>query len=299
MTRLTEAAYAKVNLCLFLGGTRSDGRHELVTLFESVGLQDELVITSAPGGADEVLCPGVESPNLVEAALAGLRAAGWSAPPVRVRISKRIPVAAGLGGGSADAAALLRCAPRLGTVVPERVQALAASLGADVPSQVLPGPAIGTGAGEVLQPVGELAPHALLLLPQAVALSTPDVYAEADRLGLARAPAELAALRSELVASLSRGSLDRMPPGQLVLNDLQPAALSLCPRIGPALAAALESGADQAIVCGSGPTVIGIYRGDQTIERARASAQEMRRQFPKAAAVLPTSFPSGTIHRLP
>jgi 4-diphosphocytidyl-2-C-methyl-D-erythritol kinase len=302
MSALTEAAYAKVNLCLFLGGTRADGRHELVTLFESVSLQDDLVISEAPGGADEVLCPGVEGPNLVDRALAGLRAEGWDAPPVRVEITKRIPVAAGLGGGSADAAALLRCAPRLATVSPERVRALAASLGADVPSQLRPAPAIGTGAGEIVTAVGELSAHALLLLPQEAALSTPDVYAEADRLGLARAPEELAALRSELEAALGGGSGTEgvaTLPENLVRNDLQPASLSLCPGIGAALAGALEGGADQAIVCGSGPTVIGLFWGDRGIDRARASAQKLRGRFPLATAVFPTSLPSGTIEGEP
>jgi 4-diphosphocytidyl-2-C-methyl-D-erythritol kinase len=294
MTRLTEAAYAKVNLCLFLGGARADGRHELVTLFESVGLCDELEITPQPGGSDKVLSPGVKGPNLVTDALAGLRAAGWDAPPLRVRITKRIPVAAGLGGGSADAAALLRCAPRLGAVEPERVRALAASLGADVPSQLRPRPAIGTGAGEILQPVGELAGHALLLLPQAAWLSTARVYAEAERLGLPRERHELDALRARLQA----GTREPRLPAELVLNDLQPASLSLCPEIGDALTAAIEAGADQAIVCGSGPTVIGIYWGDQGIERAGDGAQKLRRRYPGAAAVLPTSLPSGTIEGL-
>lgn len=302
MSVLTEAAYAKVNLCLFLGGTRADGRHELVTLFESVSLQDDLVISAAPGGADEVLCPGIDGTNLVDAALAGLRVAGWSAPPVRVEITKRIPLAAGLGGGSADAAALLRCAPRLAPVARERVRALAASLGADVPSQLQPAPAIGTGAGEILTAVGELAAHALLLLPQAAALSTPEVYAEADRLGLGRAPEELAALGSELEAALGGGSGvegGAMLPANLVRNDLQPASLSLCPGIEDALAGALEGGADQAIVCGSGPTVIGLFWGDRGIDRARQSAQKLRGRFPLARAVFPTSLPSGTIEGEP
>ncbi len=109
-------AYAKVNLCLFVGPTRSDGRHELVTLFESAGPEDELVITSLASGPDEVVCPGVAGENLVAAALAALRESGWDAPPVRVEITKRIPVAAGLGGGSADAAAVLRYAERIAPV---------------------------------------------------------------------------------------------------------------------------------------------------------------------------------------
>ena len=105
----SERAPAKINLCLYLGPTRDDGRHELVTLFDAVSLYDDLAVTEAPG--DEVLCEDVSGPNLVAEALGALREAGWGAPPVRVSIAKRIPVAAGMGGGSADAAALLRLAP--------------------------------------------------------------------------------------------------------------------------------------------------------------------------------------------
>ena len=115
--RLTARAPGKLNLCLFLGEPRADGRHELVTLFESVSLADELQLTVVPdSAADEIVCPGVEGPNLAARALAELRARGWDAPPVQIEIHKRIPVAAGMGGGSADAAAVLRLARRLAPV---------------------------------------------------------------------------------------------------------------------------------------------------------------------------------------
>ena len=114
MTPLRELAPAKINLCLFLGPTRADGRHELVTLFDSVTLYDELSVE--PAGSDHVACQGVAGPNLVGDALSALRAAGWDGPPVHVEIDKRIPVAAGMGGGSADAAAMLRVAVRLAPV---------------------------------------------------------------------------------------------------------------------------------------------------------------------------------------
>ena len=133
-----ERAYAKINLCLFLGPTRADGRHQLVTLFDSVGLADELVVTESADGADHVLCDGVSGPNLVADALVALRATGWAPPPLTVTIDKRIPVAAGLGGGSADAAAMLRCAPRLAPVSAAALGSIAARLGADVPGQLRP-----------------------------------------------------------------------------------------------------------------------------------------------------------------
>jgi 4-diphosphocytidyl-2-C-methyl-D-erythritol kinase len=90
-----------------------------------------------------------------------------------------------------------------------------------------------------------------------------------------------------------------MLPENLVRNDLQPASLSLCPGIEAALAGALEGGADQTIVCGSGPTVIGLFWGDRGIDRARKSAHELRGRFPLATAVFPTSLPSGTIEGEP
>jgi 4-diphosphocytidyl-2-C-methyl-D-erythritol kinase len=275
-----ELAPAKINLCLFLGPTRADGRHELVTLFDSIGLADELEVVGAD--RDEVVCEGVAGPNLVADALAALRAAGWDAPPVRVRIHKRIPVAAGMGGGSADAAAMLRLAPRLAPVAVPVLARIAARLGADVPAQLHPGPSLGTGAGDVVAAVSPLPPYGVLVLPQPFALSTADVYGEADRLGLARPAAELAARRSELAAALPA-----VVPPELIVNDLARAALSLRPQIAAALDRARDAGADQAIVCGSGPTSIGIFWGADGGDRARDAATRLASAHPGAGAAIP------------
>ena len=99
-------APAKLNLGLYLGRPRPDGLHELCSLFEPLALADLLRLEEAE--RDEVICPGVEGENLAARALAALRERGWDAPPLRIEIEKRTPVAAGLGGGSADAAAVLR-----------------------------------------------------------------------------------------------------------------------------------------------------------------------------------------------
>lgn len=289
--KLAARAPGKVNLCLFLGGPRDDGRHELVTLLQSVSLADELMLRTIPGAdADEVVCAGVEEPNLVLRALQRLRARGWDAPPVRIEIRKHVPIAAGMGGGSADAAATLRLAQQMGRITDGLVAELARELGADVPSQLAPGLVLGTGAGDVIEPVGPLAPHALLILPQAKALSTADVYREADRLGLPRGPAELASRGSELRASL-RSDAD-LPPGLLV-NDLQPAAIALCPEIETALDAARDSGAEPAIVCGSGPTVIGLYWGVDAPARAATASGMLAKRFPGAASAIPVSAEFG------
>ena len=273
-------AYAKINLCLFLGPMRSDGRHELVTVFDSVGLCDEL--TFARATADRVLCDGVQGPNLVADALVALRGAGWEAPPLEVTIEKRIPVAAGMGGGSADAAAMLRAAPRLAPVDDGTVSEIAARLGADVPSQLRGGPSLGTGAGERIEPLAPLAPYGVLVIPQPFVLSTADVYRESDRLGLPRPREELDRLRTSLLAELPQ----RLTP-ELMVNDLQPASLSLAPRISAALDAAAGAGAYRALVCGSGPTVIGVFEGADGDRRADLAASALSDVFPGTIATGP------------
>jgi 4-diphosphocytidyl-2-C-methyl-D-erythritol kinase len=284
--RLRAFAPAKINLCLFLGAVRADGRHELVTLFESISLADELELSAAE--RDEVVCPGVDGPNLVDGALAALRDGGWTAPPVRIEILKRIPVAAGLGGGSADAAAALRLADAVQPLPEGLAERVARSLGADVPSQLVPGVSIGTGAGETVEPRPALAPHAFVIVPQDFQLSTADVYREADRLRLARQPADLAERRRAVEAAATDGA--RLP-NALAMNDLGRAALSLAPRINHALAALRDAGAEQILVCGSGPTSAGIYWGEDAARRAQAAAAG----FPLTAIPAVPSPASGTM----
>jgi 4-diphosphocytidyl-2-C-methyl-D-erythritol kinase len=256
-------------------------------VFDSVRFTDELIVAESESGLDEVVCAGVTGSNLVADALAGLREAGWAAPPVRVEIWKRIPVAGGMGGGSADAAAMLRCAPRMAPIDPDVAQRIAASLGADVPSQLVPGPSLGTGAGEMIEPIGSLGHYAVLVLPQPFALSTADVYREADRLGVGRPADELTALGERVRAALD--GRDRVLPDELAVNDLQAASLSLRPELEEVLVAAREAGADRAMVCGSGPTVIGIFLGEGAGAQARAAAADsvLRAKYPGVAGASP------------
>jgi 4-diphosphocytidyl-2-C-methyl-D-erythritol kinase len=285
MTTVREQAFAKVNLSLLLGGSRADGRHKLVTMIESVDLADELIVTPSEDGRDEVICPGVTGTNLVGDAIAALRAAGWAAPPLHVEIDKRIPVAAGMGGGSADAAALLRMAAELAPVEPGVVAAIAAGLGSDVPSQLDPGPSLGIGAGELVRLVPDLDTHALVVLPQPFALSTADVYREADRLALSRGDDELAGLQFELESFLAvSGSI--LPP-ELAVNDLERASVSLRPEIAAAIGAVAETGATYVLVCGSGPTVIGVFWGAASPANADAACDRLRERFPLVVAARP------------
>jgi len=283
--RLRALAPAKLNLGLFLGGVRqSDRRHELVTVFQSLSLADVLIATE--GDADEVICPGVVGGNLAADALAALRARGWDGPPLRIEIEKRIPVAGGMAGGSADAAAALRLALAFLPGRAEEVEAIAAGLGADVPSQLMPGVSIGTGAGEIVEQFPALPEHAYVVVPMPFELSTADAFREADRLGLARSSNQLAKLHGFLQVALSAGG---QLPAELLVNDLEPAALSLHPEIGAALEAVWGTGAEHAFISGSGPTVCGLWWGAGAADRAAAAADSLRAEWPDVLAATPVN----------
>jgi 4-diphosphocytidyl-2-C-methyl-D-erythritol kinase len=192
-----------------------------------------------------------------------------------------------MGGGSADAAAALRLAAALAPVDAGILERVAAALGADVPSQLRPGVWLGTGAGEHLDPLPALPAHAVVIIPLPHALATPAVYREADRLGLPRAAEELASWRERLLSD--PGMLRHTPP----INDLQPAAVSLCPPVAAALTAAEEAGAEQALVCGSGPTVAGLFWGEQAGDLAEEAARRLRVRHPGAVAARPVGAAAG------
>jgi 4-diphosphocytidyl-2-C-methyl-D-erythritol kinase len=281
MRALRALAPAKINLGLWLGGVRaSDARHEIVTVMQSISLADEVTLEPAAraSGADEVACPGVPGPpdqNLAAAALRSFRAAtGWDEGPLRLSIVKRIPVAAGLGGGSADAAATLRLLRSVSGMGDERLlHELARALGADVPAQLSPGRWLATGVGERLEALAEPSPALeLLVLPLAHALATSEVYAQADRAGLARTPQALAERVQQVREALAGGA--PAPDARALLeNDLQPAASTLCPQIEQVLAQARGAGAPEALVSGSGPTVLALFPSRDGAERsARAAA---------------------------
>lgn len=274
--RVVERAPAKANLVLRVGPPRADGLHPLCSIFASLDLADEVTVELTPGSAEDVVrCPGVEGENLALRAVAAYRQAAPDAidGAVAVTIDKRIPVAAGLGGGSADAAAALRALDRIAgrPLGAPRLRELGAGLGADVPSQVEPRHALVRGIGELLEPL-ELPPLALVLVPAVPGLSTPAVYAELDR------------LRAEGAAPPRSGALDLDPgplralaaAGTLALaagleNDLEAAALSLRPELPATLGALREAGALGVRITGSGPTALGVFADRGAAERASAA----------------------------
>jgi 4-diphosphocytidyl-2-C-methyl-D-erythritol kinase len=257
-------APAKLNLCLLLGPRRDDGLHELCSVFEALTLADRIVVIDDE--ADAVVCEGVEDTNLAAIALAALRGRGWERAPLRVEIEKRIPVASGLGGGSADAAAILR----LARDEIEGIEELAAEIGSDIPSQLDPGLALVSGAGEVVEPLPPAREHAFVLIPGSDGLSTAAVYAEADRMGIGRDPDELGAAGERLREAAGSGA-SPLDYAELLVNDLERAALSLRPAIAEALEALREVGAARAMVTGSGPTAFGLFADIAAADSAAAA----------------------------
>jgi 4-diphosphocytidyl-2-C-methyl-D-erythritol kinase len=267
---IRELAPAKINLVLRVGPVAPNGLHEVCSLFASLELAD--VVEVAEADRDEVICEGVEGPNLAEAAVQAFRQTlrkvprtySRVLPPLRIEIEKRIPVAAGLAGGSADAAAVLRAANEIAgrPFDAEQLRSIAAPLGSDVPSQVEPAHAIVTGTGEWVERV-ELPPMAVVLVPAVHGLATADVFAEADRLGTPRATLECDEVRA-------LPGLDAWGIAARLENDLQLAVISLRPDLQATLD---EIGGMGALVSGSGPTVFGLFA-------TRGGAEEAARRIP-------------------
>ena len=253
---MRETAYAKINLALHVRRRREDGYHELETLFAFVDAGDELA--AEPAEADSLLVmgefgSGLSDPfgNIVAKALNFLpHGAGWA-----VTLEKRLPVAAGLGGGSADAGAVFRIVERAHGL-PDDWQALAAKLGADVPACVLSEACIGRGTGTELEPVAnDLAGMPVLLVNPRIPLATGPVFRGWDQIDRGPMPS----------GNLRTIALDGR-------NDLEPSALALVPQIADVIAALQASGAWLARMSGSGATCFALY---DTVDARDAAADAL------------------------
>lgn len=255
---VTVRVPGKVNLFLGVGDRRDDGYHELTTVFHAVSLYDDITVRTADvlslqmlgEGADDV---PADDRNLAWRAAELMADHVGRAPDVEIIINKSIPVAGGMAGGSADAAAVLVAMNTLWELgVPRRdLHAMAADLGSDVPFALHGGTALGTGRGEELATVLARNVFHWVLAFGAGGLSTAAVYSEIDRLRAAGAPPRLDDPQS-LLGALSAGDPRALAP--LLGNDLQPAALSLEPELRRTLRAGTEAGALAGLVSGSGPT---------------------------------------------
>jgi 4-diphosphocytidyl-2-C-methyl-D-erythritol kinase len=288
VSAVTARAPAKVNLQLAVGPPRAHGYHDVVTVYHAVSLFDEVTVTPAEHNSVSVTGEGADSvpangTNLAARAVTTLLGAvgpgAKDSPGVAIRISKRIPVAAGLAGGSADAAAaLVACNElwRTGLSQAELCE-LAAGIGSDVAFGLVGGTAIGVGRGERVTPALAAGTYHWVLAFATGGLSTAQVYAACDRIRAAHAGPDAAGAAAVKPAARSRaghagaaappgpGGLDNRlmaalrsgnpaEVGPLLANDLQQAAISLRPELRRTLAAGMEHGALAAIVSGSGPT---------------------------------------------
>jgi 4-diphosphocytidyl-2-C-methyl-D-erythritol kinase len=261
--RVHLLAPAKLNLGLRILGRRADGHHELASVFAPLDLADEIeleVVASDRAGVTLLLSgapAGVpaDADNLAARAAAAFLAAAGLARSVRIRLTKSIPAAAGLGGGSSDAGAVLRA---LAACFPDALEEqalarLALGLGADVPYFLAPRPARVGGIGERIQPLARFAPLACLLANPGVPLSTAAVFAAFDARPVRSPPA----FDRELGLDLA--------------NDLEPAAERLCPAIAALRERLRALGARAVGLSGSGPTLFGIF--PEAGEAARALAR--------------------------
>lgn len=258
---VTVRAPAKINLQLSVGALGEDGYHPLATVFHAVSLYDEVTATAGSdgsgvrvevdGGAGRV---PLDDTNLAVRAARLLAERTGVSPDVRLSIRKEIPVAGGLAGGSADAAAALVACDGLWQtgLGREDLEELGAELGADVPFALMGGTAVGTGRGDVLTPALARGDFTWVLAVAPEGLSTPAVYAECDRLRGER-PVLEPHLSERLMQALSSGSAAAV--GRELTNDLQEAALSLRPSLRQTLDVGEEYAALGALVSGSGPTV--------------------------------------------
>lgn len=258
---MRAAAPAKINLGLVVGPVRADGKHEVVTVLQHVDLADRVAIASATA----LTVTGFAADTIVRAALTALAAAAHVEPRWAAAITKRIPVAAGLGGGSSDAATALRLANEtLEAPLPEaELRTLAARIGADVPFFLGNGPQLGRGDGSTLEPLDLPQDYwIVLVLPKAAAKpSTAAIYhAYAERDGAEGWEARRAQLESVLDAVRRPRDLAALPA-----NDLASSPLA---------AELLRLGAFRADVSGAGPTVYGLFHHRR---RAEAARRELRR----------------------
>lgn len=250
---------AKVNLCLAVGATDADGYHELATVFQALSLFDDVTATTAGPGEFRLSFRGegaaflpIDGQNLaIRAARALAEHFDVADAGVEMQIRKRIPVAGGMAGGSADAAAVLVACNELWNcgATDEELTAIGATLGADIPFALLGGTALGSRRGDVVEPIPARGTFHWALALSHTGLSTPAVFRRFDELTPKPGPPEVG---RELLEALAAGDVEGV--GASLRNDLQDAALALQPTLGATLDIGRDAGALGALVSGSGPT---------------------------------------------
>ena len=277
---VTVRAAAKINLHLGVGPVHDDGYHPLATVYQAIGLYDDVTVIEAPEWSVHTMADAhidvasvpVGATNLALRAGAALAAHHRVDRMARVEIQKGIPVAGGLAGGSADAAATLVALDRLWDLhtSDEDLLAIAATLGSDVPFALLGGTALGTGRGEQVVPVLDATAPWWVVVPHEIGLATPAVYHHFDVLAdrgsiVAADPVSPEALLAALAAG------DHAALAAALHNDLTPAAYGLRPDLAEREGVLREVGGDVVLLSGSGPTQL-LLRPDADSARAAARA---------------------------
>jgi len=263
-------SYAKINWTLDVLFKREDGFHELRTIYQAISLHDTLTITETTGPI-EIVCEDPRVPcdqtNLAFNAAALLREAAVTSKGARIEIEKRIPVAAGLGGGSSNAASTLLALVKLWQVeIDDRTLfGIAANLGSDVPFFLIGGTALGVGRGEEVYAIEQVQCEHLLLVNPGFGVSTRDAYEKLSRLTRAGSPSNIPF--TLLAAKGVRG----LP--LVARNDLEESVLAAHPEIAEVKRRLLSLGARHAQMSGSGATVFGVFDNSQAIERAESEAR--------------------------
>ncbi|BBH16885.1 4-diphosphocytidyl-2-C-methyl-D-erythritol kinase [Nocardioides baekrokdamisoli] len=278
--RCTARAAAKINLALRVGRPRQDGFHPLATIYQAIGLYDDVTVrdadqwsvrTHADAGID-LSTVGDDESNIAIKAGKALAAHHGLSRAAAIDIQKAIPVAGGMAGGSADAAATLVALEELwglDTSVEDLLR-IAADLGSDVPFALYGGTALGAGRGELVTPIDAPANLWWLVVPHEIGLPTPSVFHHFDQLELGD---EEPVIDEALTAALAAGDIAAI--AATVSNELQPAAYDLRPDLAQRHRLLDELGADAVLLSGSGPTQLLLF-GD--VSAARAAAGELRDQ---------------------
>ncbi|MGI6143346.1 MAG: 4-(cytidine 5'-diphospho)-2-C-methyl-D-erythritol kinase [bacterium] len=283
--RLVLPAYAKINLALDVLGRRPDGYHEVEMVMQNIALHDLVILEGRPGGEISLRCsdPGIpRDENLAYRAALLLKKEYGVKEGVAIYIEKRIPVAAGLAGGSTDAAAVLRGLNKLWhlDLCRAELQELGKNLGADVPYCIQGGTCLARGIGEILTQLPPLLPAWLVLAKPPGGLATGAVYRGLDLTRLKYRPRLKA-----LITALEAGSLEGVAAN--LGNVLQGVSEGLVPEIALLRRALLARGALGSLMTGSGPTVFGLVAEEK---KARAVAKKLQQEFPAAVIMVTRSI---------
>ncbi len=282
--KVVERAYAKINLGLKVLGRRPDGYHEVLTVMQTVDLYDEVTLEEAEGisltCSDPDLPEGPE--NIAHRAAEGFLRTFGIPEGVRIHLTKRIPAGAGFGGGSSDAAAVLRGLCRLYGVRPKpgELEALASSLGSDVPFLLRPGTAVARGRGEILRYIAWPFDVFYVLVHPGFGISTKWAYEEADKILLTSGDEYF-----NLVSLLENGAPPRNPWGMLE-NDFSSLVEREHPQVRRLLRRLEEEGAFVALLSGSGSGTFGVFSEPR---RAREVAEGLREEGLWAVACGPVA----------